>query len=240
MPWGSCGVQQGQLWSSRGAPQDSYGADMGIVGQPWGSRGSHHEMFDQDPGRDITILLLQGQGGLQGHQRPGEKGDTRGENHPSVPGTPIGTPPPPRTRVGTRRPPQGHSRGPGDPRGNGAKMAAALRGFPARGKGSPWGEVAWSRAGGRPRMRPAHPPARSSHGAAAAAIAAGSSRSSASLRPPRRRRPITAPCPFPHTPRATPVTNRRAATPSRRARPIAVREREGRVGLGRPAHPLSW
>lgn len=158
MPWGSCGVQQGQLWSSRGAPQDSYGADMGIVGQPWGSRGSHHEMFDQDPGRDITILLLQGQGGLQGHQRPGEKGDTRGENHPSVPGTPIGTPPPPRTRVGTRRPPQGHSRGPGDPRGNGAKMAAALRGFPARGKGSPWGEVAWSRGGGSPAHAPRSPP----------------------------------------------------------------------------------
>lgn len=214
---------------------------MGIVGQPWGSRGSHHEMFDQDPGRDITILLLQGQGGLQGHQRPGEKGDTRGENHPSVPGTPIGTPPPPRTRVGTRRPPPGTLAGTRRPPWERSQDGGRPEGISRARERLPVGGGRVVPGGGcRPRMRPAHPPARSSHGAAAAAIAAGSSRSSASLRPPRRRRPITAPCPFPHTPRATPVTNRRAATPSRRARPIAVREREGRVGLGRPAHPLSW
>ena len=69
----------------------SRGADTGAVGQLWvlwGSRGSHHEMLDQDPGRDVAFLLLQGQGGLECHQHPGDTSGTRvggGTGHDTTP-----------------------------------------------------------------------------------------------------------------------------------------------------------
>lgn len=63
----------------------SFGGFMENVCIKYYNRGSHHLMFHKDRGGDITLLLLQGQGGLERCQRPGDTGgDTGGmRGHPS-------------------------------------------------------------------------------------------------------------------------------------------------------------